>query len=73
MACAKSGPYEVEGSLHNRVLRPPEVIVCEQPTSGIVKQHGENPRPALRYANTRSFDSATTSLSEVVAPLRMTS
>ena len=59
--------------MHGRVLRPPEVIVWERPASGVVKQHGENPRPTLRYANTRSFDSATISLSEVAAPLRMTS
>ncbi|HEX4920807.1 MAG TPA: hypothetical protein VFV92_08710, partial [Candidatus Bathyarchaeia archaeon] len=45
VAWAKRGPYEAEGSLHNRVLRPSEVIVGEQPASVVVKHYG---RPRSR-------------------------
>ena len=72
MACAKRGPYEADGSLHNRVLRPPEVIVWEQPASGVVKHYGETPKAALS-TRTQGLSTPQHSAWQVLAPLRMTS
>ncbi len=63
---------ESKDLLYGRALRPPEVIVWE-PASGVVTQHGEGSEAGAGYANTRSSDSVTTALSEVVTPLWMTS